>query len=100
MPAPDQIRRLDRRKAERRRESSVIKISLIQGPNLNLLGTREREVYGGESFDEINRQIKQRAQQLGVEVRIFQSNHEGEIIDAIQEASNWADALIINPAAF
>lgn len=78
----------------------MIKISLIHGPNLNLLGTREREIYGGESFDEINRQIKQRAQQIGVEVRIFQSNHEGEIIDAIQEARTWADAIIINPAAF
>lgn len=78
----------------------MIKISLIHGPNLNLLGTREREIYGGESFDEINRQIKHRAQQIGMEVRIFQSNHEGEIVDAIQEAGSWADALIINPAAF
>ena len=78
----------------------MFKISVIHGPNLNMLGTREREVYGGESFDEINRQIKKRAQDLGIEVRIFQSNHEGEIIDAIQEASSWADGLIINPAAF
>jgi 3-dehydroquinate dehydratase-2 len=61
---------------------------------------REREVYGGETFDEINRQIKHHAQQLEVEVRIFQSNHEGEIVDAIQESQSWADALIINPAAF
>jgi 3-dehydroquinate dehydratase II len=78
----------------------VISISLIHGPNLNLLGTREREVYGGDSFDDINRSIKQRAQLLEAEVRIIQSNHEGEIIDAIQDARSWADAIIINPGAF
>ena len=78
----------------------MIHVSLIHGPNLNLLGTREREVYGGDSFDEINRSIKQRAQLLDIEVRILQSNHEGEIIDAIQDARTWADAVIINPAAF
>lgn len=78
----------------------MISVYLIHGPNLNLLGTREREVYGGDSFDDINRSIKQRGQQIGVEVRILQSNHEGEIIDAIQDARNWADAIIINPGAY
>jgi 3-dehydroquinate dehydratase-2 len=78
----------------------LISVSLIHGPNLNLLGTREREVYGGDSFDDINRSIKQRAQQLEIEVRILQSNHEGEIIDAIQDARTWADAIIINPGAY
>lgn len=78
----------------------MIKVSLIHGPNLNLLGIREAEIYGRDTFDEINRKIKQRAQQLGMEVRIFQSNHEGEIVDAIQDARDWADAIIINPAAF
>ncbi|HLV80342.1 MAG TPA: type II 3-dehydroquinate dehydratase [Chthonomonadaceae bacterium] len=77
----------------------MIKVTLIHGPNLNLLGMRETDIYGNESFDETNRRIKQRAQQLEMEVRIFQSNHEGEIVDAIQEAYPWADALIINPAA-
>ncbi len=77
-----------------------MRISLIHGPNLNLLGIRETEIYGRDSFDEINRKIKARAQQQGVEVRIFQSNHEGEIIDAIQDAREWADAMIINPGAF
>ena len=77
----------------------MVKISLIHGPNLNLLGVREREVYGTEAFDETNRKIKQRAQQLEMDVRIFQSNHEGEIIDAIQDARTWADALILNPGA-
>jgi 3-dehydroquinate dehydratase-2 len=78
----------------------VIKVSLIHGPNLNLLGTREAEIYGRESFDDINRKIKQRAGALDIEIRIFQSNHEGEIVDAIQDARDWADALIINPAAY
>jgi 3-dehydroquinate dehydratase-2 len=77
----------------------VIKVSLIHGPNLNLLGIRETEVYGRNSFDEINRKIKLHAQQNSMEVRIFQSNHEGEIIDAIQVAREWADALVINPGA-
>ena len=78
----------------------MISVSLIHGPNLNLLGTREREVYGGDSFDEINRSIKQRGQVLDIDVRIMQSNHEGEIIDAIQDARTWADAIVINPGAF
>ena len=77
----------------------MIKISLIHGPNLNLLGVREADIYGRDTFDDVNRGIKQRAVQLGMEVRIFQSNHEGEIVDAIQDAREWADAIIINPAA-
>ncbi len=77
----------------------MIKISLIHGPNLNLLGMREADIYGRDTFDDINRSIKQRAVQNGMEVRIFQSNHEGEIVDAIQDAREWADAIIINPAA-
>jgi 3-dehydroquinate dehydratase-2 len=78
----------------------MIKVSLIHGPNINLLGSREPQVYGRESFDEINRRIKARGQQLDLEVRIFQSNHEGEIIDAIQDARTWADGMVINPGAF
>jgi 3-dehydroquinate dehydratase-2 len=78
----------------------MVRISLIHGPNLNLLGAREPEIYGRDGFDEINRKIKQRAQAIGAEVRIFQSNHEGEIIDTIQDAKTWADAIIINPGAY
>jgi 3-dehydroquinate dehydratase II len=77
-----------------------VKVSLIHGPNLNLLGQREAEFYGRESFDDINRRIKQYGLERGIEVRIFQSNHEGEIIDAIQDARTWADAIVINPAAY
>jgi 3-dehydroquinate dehydratase-2 len=77
-----------------------MKVSLIHGPNLNMVGLREPEFYGRDSFDDINRKIKLRAQQMDMEVRIMQSNHEGEIIDAIQEARSWADAIVINPGAF
>ncbi len=78
----------------------MIRVSLIHGPNLNLLGNRETEVYGRDSFDDINKKIKLRGQANGMEVRIFQSNHEGEIIDAIHEAKTAADGLVINPGAF
>ena len=78
----------------------MMQVSLIHGPNLNLLGSREPQLYGRDSYDEINRKIKSRAQQMDVEVRIFQSNHEGEIIDAIHDARNWADGIVINPGAY
>lgn len=78
----------------------MLKVSLIHGPNLNLLGARETEIYGRDPFDEINRKIRLHAQALDTDVRIFQSNHEGEIIDALHDARGWADAIIINPAAF
>ena len=74
----------------------MIKVSIIHGPNLNLLGSREPQVYGRDSFDEINRKIKARALQLDMEAHIFQSNHEGEIVDRIQDARNWAEGIIIN----
>jgi 3-dehydroquinate dehydratase-2 len=77
----------------------LIKVSVIHGPNLNLLGIREADVYGRDTFDDVNRNIKQRATQYGMDVRIYQSNHEGEIVDAIQNAREWADAIIINPGA-
>jgi 3-dehydroquinate dehydratase-2 len=78
----------------------MIRICLIHGPNLNLLGVRETDIYGKDSYDDINRKIKQHANGLNMEVRIFQSNHEGEIIDWIHEARTWADAIVINPGAF
>ncbi len=78
----------------------MAKILVIHGPNLNLLGNREPEIYGRVSLDEINQVIEKTAQDAGHQVRIFQSNHEGEIIEAIQGAPSWADALVINPAAY
>jgi len=78
----------------------MMKICVIHGPNLNLLGTREPDIYGHDTFDELNKKIKDRARQLDVEARIFQSNSEGEIIDMIQQAMDWADGIIINPGAY
>lgn len=77
-----------------------MKICVLHGPNLNLLGTREPDVYGTDSFDDLNRKIKDKAKALGVETRIFQSNSEGQIVDAIHDAMRWADAIIINPGAY
>ena len=77
-----------------------MKILVINGPNLNLLGEREPEVYGETSLDEINQMIEKRAKKLSCEVKIKQSNYEGEIVSLIGEARGWADGLIINPAAY
>ncbi len=73
---------------------------VIHGPNLNLLGQREPEVYGHDTLEQINRRLTSWAQAEGIELRIMQSNHEGEIIDAIQGARGWAAGLVINPGAY
>ncbi len=78
-----------------------MKILIIHGPNLNLLEKRDKSIYGGESLDEINRLIKNKAIELDMEVEIFQSNHEGQIVDKIQEIMDSCyGGLIINPAGF
>jgi 3-dehydroquinate dehydratase-2 len=77
-----------------------MKILLIHGPNLNMLGKREPGVYGTLTLDEINARMRQIAEENGVELRVFQSNSEGALIDAIQEAANWADGIVINPGAY
>jgi len=78
----------------------MFKICVLHGPNINLLGTREPEIYGRDTFDEMNRKIKEHARARELEARIFQFNSEGEIIDAIHDAMNWADAILINPGAY
>ncbi len=76
-----------------------MKILIIHGPNLNLLGSRESEIYGTKNLDEINDSLNQLATELGVEIVIEQSNHEGEIVDLIQKSGDYS-ALLINPAAY
>lgn len=78
----------------------MIRVAVIHGPNLNLLGLREPELYGGEDLDTINRRLLQFAAAEQMELRITQSNSEGAIVDAIHAALGWADAIVINPAAY
>ena len=73
---------------------------IIHGPNLNLTGKRETEIYGKSTLDDINRMIKEWADKNKVEVELFQSNHEGEIIDKIHSAVGNTDFIVINPGAF
>ena len=76
------------------------KILVIHGPNLNMLGKREPHIYGSESLAEINTELQARGDQLGIEVETFQSNHEGQIVDKIQQAMGNCHGIIINPAAY
>ena len=76
------------------------KILIINGPNLNLLGTREPEIYGKTTLKDIETELKNKAEKLNVEIECFQSNHEGEIVDKIHSAKNIFDSIIINPAAY
>ena len=77
-----------------------MKIVVIQGPNLNMLGVREQHIYGPMKLEEIHAQMKNFAEQNGIDIEFFQSNLEGEIIDRIQECLGDADGIIINPAAY
>jgi 3-dehydroquinate dehydratase II len=75
-------------------------VLVIHGPNLNLLGTREPEVYGSTTLAEIDEQLAELAGELDLDVRSLQSNSEGDLVTAIQEAAGWADVLIINAGAY
>ncbi len=77
-----------------------MKILVINGPNINLLGLREKHIYGDESYEALLSYIEKTAKKLGVDVEFYQSNHEGDLVDAIQGAYNRVDAIIINPAAY
>ena len=77
------------------------KVLVLHGPNLNLLGTREPEVYGRETLDDVNQRLRQKAQKAGVEFDVFQSNWEGALVDRIQAArTDGTEFVIINPGAF
>jgi len=78
----------------------MIKILVLSGPNLNLLGTREPDVYGNATMNDIEAMLTSTAADLGAEVGFFQSNHEGALIDSLQQVSGRYDAVVINPGAF
>jgi 3-dehydroquinate dehydratase-2 len=75
-------------------------VLVMHGPNLNLLGKREPDIYGRLDLGEINRRVTAAGIELGLEVRTFQSNHEGALIDQIHEAQGWARGIVFNPGAY
>ncbi len=77
-----------------------MRILVLHGPNLNLLGEREPAIYGELTLAELDDALRARAEQLGMDLRIFQSNHEGALIDAMHESRRWMDALVINAGAY
>lgn len=77
-----------------------MKILILHGPNLNLLGAREPEVYGSMTLDDINNKLIELGKELGVEIKCLQSNHEGALMDALHDARAWADGVVFNPGGF
>ena len=77
-----------------------MKILVLNGPNINMLGIREPDIYGRETYDDLCRKIKSYAKEKGVEVKLFQSNHEGALVDEIQAAYGKFDGIVINPGAY
>jgi 3-dehydroquinate dehydratase II len=78
----------------------MIPVLVLHGPNLNLLGVREPNVYGRMDLDEINRRAVAKGVEIGLEVRTYQSNHEGALIDQLHQAMTWARGVVFNPGAY
>ncbi|HHU23008.1 MAG TPA: type II 3-dehydroquinate dehydratase [Clostridiales bacterium] len=77
-----------------------MKILVINGPNINMLGIREKDIYGSKTYSDLINYVKKECAEMGIETEFFQSNHEGAIVDAIQEAYGKYQGIIINPAAY
>ena len=77
-----------------------MKLLVLNGPNLNMLGVREPEIYGKETYDDLCRMVKEHAEKRGVEVSLYQSNHEGDLIDRIQMAYGDVDGIVFNPGGY
>ena len=77
-----------------------MKILVINGPNLNMLGIREPEMYGRETYEDLLEKIRRHAEKTGTEVSFYQSNHEGDLVDAIQGAYGIQDGIVLNPGAY
>ena len=95
--APKRSASLPRDRGAARGATSVL---VLHGPNLNLLGTREPEIYGAMTLAEIDARLQSEGERLGLSVRCLQSNHEGALIDALHEARTWAAGVIFNPGGF
>ena len=78
----------------------MMKILALHGPNLNLLGTREPEVYGSMTLEDINQKLIELGKELGADVKCLQSNHEGALIDALHDARTWANGVVFNPGGY
>ena len=77
-----------------------MKFLVINGPNINMLGIREPDIYGNKTYKDLCDMILSHAEKVGIEIELFQSNHEGAIVDKIQEAYGKTDGIVINPAAY
>lgn len=77
-----------------------MKILILNGPNINMLGMREPEIYGRETYYDLEEKVKKHGEEMDVEIELFQSNHEGELIDMIQEAYGNTDGIVINAGAY
>ena len=77
-----------------------MKILVLHGPNLNLLGTREPEIYGSMTLEDINMHLIELGKEFGAELKCYQSNHEGALVDALHDAGAWADGVVFNPGGY